>query len=191
MDGLDGLVSGISSLSLVFFCMILNSIGHHDLYLFSLTLVAGLMGFLIYNFPPAKIFMGDVGSCMLGFVYAVMVVILLGTDHSPWIMLASVLLVFNLLFDVAFTVIRRFLRGDNVMQAHRSHLFQLMNRLGHNHLTISLCYLGVTFLQGLLALWALRSQSLLVCPVIILLFAAHLLYAALVMRASKRNNLTL
>jgi UDP-GlcNAc:undecaprenyl-phosphate GlcNAc-1-phosphate transferase len=191
MDGLDGLVSGIFSLALVFFCMILTSVGHYDLYLFGLTLIAGLMGFLIYNFPPAKIFMGDVGSCLLGFVYAMMVVIMLGDNHSPWVMLACVLLVFNLLFDVAFTVIRRFLRGDNVMQAHRSHLFQLMNRLGYKHLTVSLCYLGVTFVQGLLAMWVLRFHSMSVWLVLAVLFVVHVLYAALVMRASKRRNLVL
>jgi UDP-GlcNAc:undecaprenyl-phosphate GlcNAc-1-phosphate transferase len=127
----------------------------------------------------------------LGFVYAVMVVILLETHYSPWVMLASILLVFNLLFDVAFTVIRRFLNGDNVMQAHRSHLFQLMNRLGYQHLTISLCYLGVTFLQGVLAIWMLYYQSFSVFLVIMLLFVIHLVYAVLVMQASKRHNLTL
>ncbi len=190
MDGLDGLVSGIFSLALVFFCMILHSIGFYDLYLFGLTMIAGLMGFLIYNFPPAKIFMGDVGSCLLGFVYAVMVVIMVGNDQSPWVMLASVLLVFNLLFDVVFTVIRRFFRGDNILQAHRSHLFQLMNRLGYRHLTVSLCYLGVTFLQGLLAIWVLRFPAL-VWPVVFALLVSHLLYATLVMRASKRKNLVL
>jgi UDP-GlcNAc:undecaprenyl-phosphate GlcNAc-1-phosphate transferase len=188
MDGLDGLVSGIFSLALVFFCMILHSIGFYDLYLFGLTMIAGLMGFLIYNFPPAKIFMGDVGSCLLGFVYAVMVVIMVGGDQSPWVMLASVVLVFNLLFDVIFTVIRRFFRGDNIMQAHRSHLFQLMNRLGYRHLTVSLYYLGVTFLQGLLAIWVLRFPAL-VWPVILALLVSHLLYATLIMRASKRKNL--
>lgn len=190
MDGLDGLVSGIFSLALVFFCMILHSIGFYDLYLFGLTMIAGLMGFLIYNFPPAKIFMGDVGSCLLGFVYAVMVVIMVGDEQSPWVMLASVLLVFNLLFDVVFTVIRRFFRGDNIMQAHRSHLFQLMNRLGYRHLTVSLYYLGVTFLQGLLAIWVLRFPAF-VWPVILVLLVSHLLYATLIMRASKRKNLVL
>ncbi len=191
MDGLDGLVSGIFSLALVFFCMILSSVGHYDLYLFGLALIAGLMGFLIYNFPPAKIFMGDVGSCLLGFVYAVMVVIMLDENQSPWIMLACVLAVFNLLFDVGFTVIRRLFQGENIMQAHRSHLFQIMNRLGYNHLTVSLCYLGVTFLQGLLAMWVLRSQTSSVWLVIIGLLFAHLCYAALVLRASKRKNLVL
>ena len=191
MDGLDGLVSGIFSLALVFFCIILNSVGHYNLYLFGLTLIAALMGFLIYNFPPARIFMGDVGSCLLGFVYAVMVVIMLDDNHSPWIMLACVLLVFNLLFDVGFTVIRRFLNGENIMQAHRSHLFQIMNRLGYQHLTVSLCYLGVTFLQGLLAMWVLRFQTMSVWPVIILLLIVHLFYAALVLRASKHKNLVL
>ncbi len=191
MDGLDGLVSGIFSLALVFFCMILYSVGYYNLYLLGLTMIAGLMGFLIYNFPPAKIFMGDVGSCLLGFLYAVMVVVLLAEYHSPWVMLASVLVVFNLLFDVMFTVTRRLIRGDNVMQAHRSHLFQLMNRLGYEHLTVSLCYLGVTFLQGLLAIWVLTYQTSSVWFIVFLLLLAHLIYAALVMRASKRSNLVL
>lgn len=189
MDGLDGLVSGIFSLALVFFCMILFSIGHYDLYLFGLTLIAGLMGFLIYNFPPAKIFMGDVGSCLLGFLYALMVVIMLGEVKSPWIMLASLLVVFNLLFDVMFTVIRRFLRGDNILQAHRAHLFQLMNRLGYRHLTISLCYLGVTFVQGILAICVLHYQSTFALMIVFILLILHIIYAALVIRASKQNNL--
>ncbi|HFD11104.1 MAG TPA: undecaprenyl/decaprenyl-phosphate alpha-N-acetylglucosaminyl 1-phosphate transferase [Crenotrichaceae bacterium] len=191
MDGLDGLVSGIFSLALVFFCLILGSTGHYDLYVFSLTLIAGLMGFLIYNFPPAIIFMGDVGSCLLGFVYSVMVVIMLGDNHSPWVMLASVLVVFNLLFDIGFTIIRRLLRGDNVMQAHRSHLFQLMNRLGYRHLTVSLCYLGVTFVQGMLALWVLRNHTSFVWLIILLLLLIHFVYATLVISAAKRNKLSL
>lgn len=133
--------------------------------------------------------MGDVGSCLLGFAYSVMVVILLNENHSPWVMLACVLVVFNLLFDVVFTVIRRFLRGENVLQAHRSHLFQLMHRLGFEHITVSLCYLCATFVQGMLALWVFRYQTSSVWLIILLLLFIHFLYASLVIRASKRNNL--
>lgn len=67
-DGLDGLAGGLSAIAFIAFALISLSVGFEDIGLFSLILVGGLMGFLIYNTHPAKVFMGDTGSLSLGAV---------------------------------------------------------------------------------------------------------------------------
>ena len=78
-DGLDGLAGGLSAIAFIAYALISLSVGFEDIGLFSLILVGGLMGFLIYNTHPAKVFMGDTGSLALGATLATIAII---TDHE-------------------------------------------------------------------------------------------------------------
>src|SRR5436853_3292656 len=82
----------------------------------------GSLGFLGHNWPPARIFMGDVGSTFLGFTIAV--IGMQATNLHPVLASASLLLVWPLVFDTAYTMLRRIRKGENILAAHRSHLYQ-------------------------------------------------------------------
>lgn len=149
MDGLDGLAGGCGVIVALFFGIATFLEGSHFVYIFCYVLFASALGFLIFNFPRARIFMGDVGSQFLGFGFAAIAVIAAEYDLSRTSALAMPLLFFNFIFDTGLTFIRRLAMGQNVTEAHRSHLYQLMNRLGASHFQVSIFHFAVTAAQGL------------------------------------------
>jgi UDP-N-acetylmuramyl pentapeptide phosphotransferase/UDP-N-acetylglucosamine-1-phosphate transferase len=126
MDGMDGLAGGMS---LVGFSTLLL-VGWQDPY-FALVcaLVAGAVsGFLLFNLPPARIFLGDVGSAPLGYLVAALSVYGVFRELFPaWL---PVLVFSPFIFDASYTLIRRLLAGKPVWQAHREHLYQRMVQAG-------------------------------------------------------------
>ena len=156
MDGLDGLASSTAAIAAGFMAYISYGQGSHFIYLTSLTLAAASLGFLRYNWQPARIFMGDVGSTFLGFNFAVMAVIAARYDHSHTSLFVVPLLLFHFIFDTGFTFIRRLLSGAQVCSAHRSHLYQLLNRLGYTHKKVALIYAAMALVQGLAAIWMVQ-----------------------------------
>ncbi len=134
MDGLDGLVAG---------CMLVAiSALSFELSVSSSTwaLVGSLFGFLLWNWSPAKVFMGDTGSTFLGAVFAGLVL-----QASSWLEAFSCLLVATPLFtDACFCLFRRLLAGQPVFEAHRLHLFQRLNQAGWSHARVSLTYVAAT-----------------------------------------------
>jgi UDP-GlcNAc:undecaprenyl-phosphate GlcNAc-1-phosphate transferase len=189
MDGLDGLMGGVAAIVSVFFCIITYSQGSTFVYITCYSLLAGSLGFLVYNFPPARIFMGDVGSAFLGFTFAVLAIIAARYDHSHTSFLVMPLLLFNVIYDTFFTFVRRLLRGDRVHEAHRTHLYQLFNQLGYSHRTVSLFHYGVCAAQGLAAMWMVNipgsERTLVFVP--FLLFQA--IYSWVIIRRARRAGL--
>ena len=126
MDGLDGLVAG---------CMAV---------LFAVAglwpLVGALLGFLLWNWSPAKVFMGDVGSTFLGAVFAG--VVLQQTSFSA--ALALLLVATPLLADACLCVPRRLFAGQRIFKAHRLHLFQRLHQAGWCHAHVSSLYIAAT-----------------------------------------------
>jgi UDP-N-acetylmuramyl pentapeptide phosphotransferase/UDP-N-acetylglucosamine-1-phosphate transferase len=132
MDGLDGLVAGC--MSVLFTVAALT--GMPALW----PLVGALLGFLLWNWSPAKVFMGDVGSTFLGAVFAGVVL-----HASSWPHAFGYLLVATpLLGDACSCVPRRLLAGQRVFQAHRLHLFQRLHQAGWPHARVTLTYVAAT-----------------------------------------------
>jgi Fuc2NAc and GlcNAc transferase len=118
----------------------------HLMWLLGL-LGASVAGFLVWNWPPAKVFMGDVGSGFIGYVLAV--VIVMSVQHQPNLLWVWFIILGVFLIDATVTLVRRVLRGDPFYVAHRSHAFQhATDRLGsHRYVTLSIvginaCWLG-------------------------------------------------
>jgi UDP-GlcNAc:undecaprenyl-phosphate GlcNAc-1-phosphate transferase len=130
IDGLDGLAAGVSSiasLSLFFVSIIFK---RWDVAMITAALAGSTLGFLPYNFNPAKIFMGDTGSTFLGFSLGV--ISIQGTLKSyTAIAIAIPLLVLGLpLFDTVFAVLRRLISGKSIMEADRGHLHHRLIDMG-------------------------------------------------------------
>ena len=111
-------------------------------------LVAGLLGFLLWNWSPAQVFMGDVGSTFLGAVFAGVVL----QQASFSAALGLLLVATPLLADACICVLRRLLAGQRIFQAHRLHLFQRLHQAGWSHARVAGSYIAAT---GVLAI-ALR-----------------------------------
>ena len=121
-DGMDGLASGISSiyfLTIAIISFILKRSDGLDVIL-SLIMLGSTLGFLVYNFPPAIIYLGDTGSQFLGFIIAV--IALLGFKTATFTSLIIPVLILAIpLFDVVFAIIRRTLKKENPTKPDKSH----------------------------------------------------------------------
>ncbi len=104
-------------------------------------LAAANLGFLFFNWPPASIFMGDVGSSFLGFLLAALPVLV--ARRSPAIALAGVLFVWPFVFDTVFTFLRRIGRRERLLRPHRSHLYQRLVLTGVSHRAVTLLYVAL------------------------------------------------
>lgn len=139
----------------------------------SLLLLFACIGFLPLNFPNARVFMGDVGSHFLGFIFASFV-IKLSIDISIFLCLIMFLCTFYA--DAIITIYQRWRSGENLMKAHRSHLYQYMtNELGLPHWKVSVLYSIVQLVTGLLSIWAYKSGVLWQAVVIIMYSALFII----------------
>ena len=130
MDGMDGLAGTMSCIGLATLAGLASSQAP-GLALLAALLAAGAAGFLIWNAPPARIFMGDVGASTLGFAAAIL--ILWGNQSAafPWWLGGLVFAVF--IADATVTLLRRALNRERVWKAHRTHFYQRLVTLGWSH----------------------------------------------------------
>ena len=168
MDGLDGLVVGSIFLALLILCAIAGHQGGWFVYLASLMLAAGLLGFLPFNLHPARIFMGDVGSQFLGFMVAILAVAAARFDAAEVSFMLVPLLLFGLLFDAAFTLARRAAMGLNITAAHRTHLYQMAQRSGFGVRQVAAVHWGFVLVHGALAAVFLGLETA-IKPLVLLL----------------------
>jgi len=177
MDGIDG----IAASEAIFMCgaavLLSTQSGTGDIAAAAAAIGAASLGFLVWNWPPAKIFMGDVGSGYLGF--AIGVLALADDARNPvglwiWIILAGVFVV-----DSSTTMIRRMSRGERITVAHRMHAYQhLARRAGHAAVTASAAAINVVwllpcaFLGSLRPVYAFWLAILALCPLVVGALAA-------------------
>jgi UDP-N-acetylmuramyl pentapeptide phosphotransferase/UDP-N-acetylglucosamine-1-phosphate transferase len=128
MDGLDGLLAGCS--------VVLMSATT------AWSISGSILGFLLWNWSPAKVFMGDVGSTFIGAVFAGFVL----QQSSPQNAFSLLLLAFPLLGDALLTLTCRFISKENIFKPHRQHLYQRLNRAGWNHSKVASLYIIAVFI---------------------------------------------
>lgn len=176
MDGIDGLAAGQGLIVSFFFGII--QIGRGDCFLgfVSLALVVGCLGFLAFNFPPAKVFMGDVGSVSIGFILASLAVLSFQRNPSLETLLIMPLLMSNFIFDTVTTFALRLMSGESVFHAHRRHLYQKLASCGFSQRTVSMVNYGMAIIQGLVVLIAGEKPLM----VLLIFLSTQILYACFV-----------
>ncbi len=152
IDGLNGLASGAAAIACAFLAGIAAWLGAWFVYFAALLLIAGLVGFLPFNFPRARIFMGDVGSQFCGFLLAVLGVAAARFEGVELSIALVPMLLAGVLFDVAFTLVRRALAGARLTEAHRGHLYQVAHRSGLDARAVTLVHWGFVLWGGLCSL---------------------------------------
>jgi UDP-N-acetylmuramyl pentapeptide phosphotransferase/UDP-N-acetylglucosamine-1-phosphate transferase len=151
MDGLDGLAGGMTVIG--FGAMGAFGLAAGDVeYATSCLVVAGAgLGFLVWNFPPARIFLGDVGACPLGLTAGAM--ILWGVNRGVFTVWAPMLVFAPFWVDATTTLVRRMIRHEKVWEAHRTHAFQRLAASGWGHRKTTLVeYASMALCAGLAAL---------------------------------------
>lgn len=149
MDGIDGIAGGQAVVTGCSWAALGNIGGYPMLEVLGWLVAGGSLGFLVYNWSPARIFMGDVGSAFLGYTFAVLPFMVV--EHNLQLAVAGFLMVWPFIFDSIFTFVRRLCRGENVFAAHRSHLYQRLVSAGYSHQSVSLLYIGLAVIGTMLA----------------------------------------
>lgn len=153
MDGSDGLAGGMAVFGFGAYAAAAYMLGDQTLVLMSLSIVLGVMAFLVFNFPPASIFLGDAGSTVLGFLAAALG--LSGWQSGVWPLWFPMLVFSPFIVDASITLVKRGLRGERVWQAHRDHYYQRLVRMGWGHRRTALteyAFMLVASILGLLLL---------------------------------------
>jgi Fuc2NAc and GlcNAc transferase len=145
MDGIDGIAASQAVFIPVAAVLIGYCSGAGDnLPVAALIFAAACAGFLVWNWPPAKIFMGDVGSGYMG--YGIAVLALLAARENPVALLVWVILGGLFFVDATVTLVRRVARRERASEAHRSHAYQQLSRRWGSHLRVTLLFLAIDVL---------------------------------------------
>ncbi|MBF0466233.1 MAG: hypothetical protein HQK88_04760 [Nitrospirae bacterium] len=159
MDGING-IAGVTGVTGFLFMAVYALLGamQYDAGLFAVILCGACAGFLPLNFPKGRVFMGDVGSLLLGFAFAYMVM-KMSTSVGTFICLTMFLCTFYA--DSIVTIYYRLSLGENLTQAHRRHLYQYMsNELAMPHWKVTLLYGVIQAIVSFAALITIRSTLL-------------------------------
>ena len=176
MDGIDGIAGGEALSAGLFGGLLLLAAGNAPLAAASFLVAAAAAGFLAWNWPPAKIFMGDVGSGMLGYLFAVLAVASERAGAVPlvaWMILLGVFVV-----DATVTLLRRAARGEKWYDSHRSHAYQRAVQAGWSHGRVSGLVLAVNVVLAGLAAWGWMQPRLLPAAVALGAVLLAVLYLA-------------
>lgn len=149
MDGIDGLAGGYGAVCAVTLGLWFVIVGAGGLSLFAYAVMAACLGFLVWNWAPAKIFLGDTGSMLLGGTLAALAI--MGQRELDMPLSAFGLLYAVFIGDTVYTLFRRLRRGEQVWRAHREHLYQRAVQTGLAHSTVTGAVMGVSAIMCILA----------------------------------------
>ncbi len=126
LDGLDGELTIISIISFSTFAYFFYISSNYELFKFSVCIIASLFGFLLFNFPNARVFMGDVGALALGFLSASFSVFLVEGEHSLVPPIVPVIILSIPIFDTIWTIIRRIIAKHPIFYSDKRHLHHIL-----------------------------------------------------------------
>jgi UDP-N-acetylmuramyl pentapeptide phosphotransferase/UDP-N-acetylglucosamine-1-phosphate transferase len=165
MDGIDALVGGTGIVILAFLALYSGD-------WFWIVLAASYAGFVVFNLPPARLFMGDAGSTVLGGLVAIAFL-----SNRESLEVRHLMILAPLIGDSAYTVARRLLRRENIARAHHSHLYQRLLRAGYSHGPITASYVSATIVIGASVwLWGNVGASIMLigCVLAVVTIERHL-----------------
>jgi UDP-GlcNAc:undecaprenyl-phosphate GlcNAc-1-phosphate transferase len=175
LDGMDGLAAGITIIASMFFGLIGLIQGNELVVILSVALLGSVLGFLYYNFHPARIFMGDIGSLFLGFTLAAMAVLSTSRPYDFKGFVMPVLILGVPVFDTSLAIARRLVNRKGIISGDRRHFYDLLNARGLTIRTTVLVMYGLALTLGvtaLLSFWMTTSMTLLIAGLEALLLLA-------------------
>jgi len=156
MDGADGLAGGMALIGFSIYGLAAATSGQTGFALANFSVAAAAGAFLIFNFPPARMFLGDAGSIPLGFLAAALG--LVGWRDGVWPLWFPVAVFAPFVVDASVTLLQRAVRGERVWQAHRSHYYQRLILMGWSHRRAALAEYALMAASGAAAVLALRAR---------------------------------
>lgn len=156
MDGSDGLAGGMALFGFASYGIAALIAQDESLAWACFSIASAALGFLFFNFNPARIFMGDAGSIPLGFL--VVALGIWGWQRGDWSLWFPLLVFSPFIVDATVTLKKRTLRGVKITEAHREHYYQRVIQMGVGHRSVALFEYGLMLVVGASAIWA-RTQA--------------------------------
>ena len=153
IDGIDGLAGGISAIAVLFYGIIFYITGNSTAAGLSFSLLGGILGFLIFNFPPAKIFMGDSGSLFLGFSLSVIPLVNNKPPVSSTVLFLPLILLIIPILDMIAAMLRRIRRGIPIFSPDREHVHHKLMDFGLSNRKILFTLYFYSALAGITGLF--------------------------------------
>lgn len=172
LDGIDGLASGVVMIALLFVAVIGYLQNVLVVKMLCLALVGAILGFFMFNYPPAKIFMGDGGAYFLGFLYAVLPLIGIKKTSSLTIFLIPLILLLIPIIDMLVVTHKRFVNGYNIFIADKNHIHHRLLRIGFSNegiLWLLITYTAILGCFSILMLFLKPLHSIIILVLLILL----------------------
>ena len=165
IDNMDGLSSGISSISLFFICIVSYNTGNANVFISSLCLLGACIGFLLFNFNPAKIFMGDSGSLFIGLIISILSLQTSGTESNIFsTLLVPTMLLLIPIFDTTLVTVNRILNNKPISKGGTDHISHRLVSFGMSEKNVVLFLYLMSALFGLIAIifrqYGIREWSL-------------------------------
>ena len=175
IDGLDGLASGVSAIGLITIGFIAILQANIFITMICCVLLGSLIGFLFYNFHPAKIFLGDSGALMIGFIIGFLSLLVFKNITIIALFFPIVILAVPFI-DTLFAMIRRVKKGQHIMQADKSHLHHKLLALGYTHRQTVLLIYSISILFSLSSIILYVSPPLgVVLMFVLIIFSIELI----------------
>ncbi|MCC6786035.1 MAG: glycosyltransferase family 4 protein [Planctomycetes bacterium] len=186
MDGSDGLAGGMALFGFGAYALGASLAGDTVMVIAAGSIAAAAAAFLAFNFPPAKVFMGDAGSIPLGFLAAALG--LIGWYTGRWPLWFPLLAFSPFIVDASFTLARRALRRERVWEAHKTHYYQRLVQLGWGHVNTALAEYALMAACGTAALWALAQPPAVQAGTLVAAALAYVALAAAIDAAWRRHR---
>lgn len=186
MDGIDGIAGAQALVGGIGWAAIGLLTGSPAIAALSLIAAAASSGFLLHNWHPAKVFMGDAGSGFFGFLFAALPLV---APANPVYLWCAMLVMWPFVFDTTLTLIRRASRLENILTAHRSHIYQRLVIAGCSHVQVTVLYAGLAILGAVAAILVATDQPIgPVAAVVTVSLAAGALWWYLMSRESASDR---
>lgn len=183
MDGMDGFAAGMTAIGFGVLSIIGFLKSEPAFAYFNACLVAGVSGFWIFNFPPAKIFMGDLGSSILGFCFAV--VSLWGVNADVFSIWIPCIVFSPFIIDATYTVLKRAIARERFWEAHKTHFYQRLVEAGYGHKKVVIAEYLLMFACGLFALVLVNYETVKNVQLVGILLTGAL-YTAIILILNKK-----
>ena len=177
IDGLDGLSSGVCLISCLSLLIIFSLNNSPLIAIVLITALAGaIVGFLPFNFNPAKTFIGDTGSNFMGFSLSIISILGIAKTYTAIVLIAPIIVLALPIFDTLFAIVRRIIKGKSlkaVLKPDKGHLHHRLMARGYTQKQAVLIMYGITAILGMFAIillesgiWKALSFALLICAIV-------------------------
>ena len=188
IDGLDGLAAGISLIACITICIVTLQMGQIELACITLALAGAACGFLRYNFNPAKIFMGDTGSMLLGYTMAAISVMGSVKTAATVALVVPVIVLGLPILDTLFAIVRRRINGRPVFQPDKGHLHHRLLAMGLTQKQAVLLMYAITALLGCVSIVAAKANFVIGVLLVLVILCACVWTATKIGIISKDND---